>query len=330
MFNNYEKINIQSFLNKTLSKKAQDTNEFNLILPQKKHKFKNNQKKKQKTNSLTKFLSHNNKIKEVLYKPKNSRNINIKNNYIKNKRCHSTIFNEYTESSNYNINSVNKDNDFYGNSNKKINYSIFINISNIERKPYLMTSFNINKIRKDLLYIPIYSKKKLSRSRSSLNICNYKNIIKDYTNKANNSLDNKKRNNSLAHKSKSNNDNFIYHKIKYILNNNKSKIHLIIMLQSFIRRFLIRNKIYKILTMFYKIEASIRHINKYKEILLQKRKYIIIRLFMENMKKFFMKRYFVDKEKIELLNELKKRNVHNFNEFKSFVIWCINNNIDGI
>lgn len=193
-----------------------------------------------------------------------------------------------------------------------------------------MTSFNINKIRKDLLYIPIYSKKKLSRSRSSLNICNYKNIIKDYTNKTNNSLDNKKRNNSLAQKSKSNNDKFIYHKIKYILNNNKSKIHLIIMLQSFIRRFLIRNKIYKILTMFYKIEASIRHINKYKEILLQKRKYIFIRLFMKNMKKYFMKRYLVDEEQIELLNELKKRNVHNFNEFKSFVIWCINNNIDGV
>ena len=82
--------------------------------------------------------------------------------------------------------------------------------------------------------------------------------------------------------------------------------------------------------MFYKIEASIRHINKYKEIILQKRKFKIIRLFMENMKKIFMKRYFVNRDQFELLNELKKRNVHCFNEFKSFVIWCINNNIDGI
>lgn len=329
MFNSYEKINIQSFLNKTLSKKQQDANEFNLILPTKKQKIKNNPKKKLKSNSLTKFLSYNNNIMKV-YKPKNSRNINIKNNYIKNKRCHSTISNGF-DSSNYNMNSINSGNIFDRNSNKKINYSIFINISNFERKPNLMTSFNINKIRKDLLYIPIYSKKKLSRSRSSLNICNHKYKIKDDNkNIADNSFDNKNKNNIFAHKSKNNNDNYIYHKIKYILNNNKSKMHLIIMLQSFIRRFLIRNKIYKLLTMFYKIEASIRHIKKYKEILLQKRKYIIISIFMENMKKYFLKRYFVDKEQIELLNELQKRNVHNFNEFKSFVIWCINNNIDGI
>ena len=330
MFNSYEKINIQSFLNKTLSKKQKDTNRFNLILPPKKHKNKNNPKKKQKANSLKKFLSHNNNIMKELYKPKISRNINIKNNYIKNKRCHSTIFNGYMDSSNCDLNTFNKDNNFGIISNKKINYSIFINISNIERKPYLMTSSNINKIRKDLLYIPIYSKKKLSHSRSSLNIGNHKNKIKDNNNLTNNSVDNKNKDTSMAHKSKNNNDNFIYHKIKYILNNNKSKMHLIIMFQSFIRRFLIRNKIYKILTMFYKIEASIRHINKYKEMILQKRKKIIIRLFMENMKKYFMKRYFVNKEQIELLNELKKRNVHCFNEFKSFVIWCINNNIDEI
>ena len=330
MFNSYEKINIQSFLNKTLSKKKQDTNVFNLILPSKKHKSKNNPKKKQKINSLTKFLSHNNNIKEVLYKPKNSRNINIKNNYIKSKRCHSTILNRYEDSSNYNINSVNKDNDFDIISNKKINYSIFINISNIERKPYLMTSFNIKKNRKDLLYIPIYSKRKLTRSSSSLNISNFKYKIKDNISIINNSIDNKKKDNSLIHKSKSNKDIYIYHKIKYIFNHNKSKMNMIIMLQSFIRRFLIRNKIYKLLLMFYKIEASIRHINKYKEKIIQKRKYITIRLFMENMKKYFMKKYFVDKEQIELLNELKKRNVHSFNEFKSFVIWCIYNNIDEI
>ena len=330
MINSYEKINIQSFPNKTLSKKQKDTNRFNLILPPKIYKIKNNPKKKQKNNSLTKFLSHKNNIMKVLYKQKNSRNNNIKNNYIKNKRCHSTIFNGYNDSSNYKLNTDNKDNDFDIISDRKINYSIFINISNIERKPYLMTSFNLNKNRKDLLYIPIYSKKKLSRSRSSLILCNYKYKIEDNTNITNISSDNKCKDSSMAHKNKNYKDNFIYHKIKYILNNNKSKMNLIIMLQSFIRRFLIRNKIYKILTMFYKIEASIRHINKYKEIILQKRKYIIIRLFMENMKKNFRKRYLVNKEQIELLNELKKRNVHCFNEFKNFVIWCINNNIDGI
>ena len=52
-----------------------------------------------------------------------------------------------------------------------------------------MTSSNINKIRKDLLYIPIYSKKKLSRSRSSLNIDNHKNKIKDNNNLTNNSVE---------------------------------------------------------------------------------------------------------------------------------------------
>jgi hypothetical protein len=315
MFNSYEKIK----------------NRFNLILSPTKHKIRNNPKKKQKTNSLTKFLYQNNNKMKVLYKPKNSRSINIKNNYFKNKRCHSTLLDGFSDSSNYNLNTVNKDNDFDIISNKKVNYSIFINISNIERKPYLMTSsFNINKIRKDLLYIPIYSKKKLSRSRSSININKLKYRIKDNTNLTNNSVDNKNKDSPMIYKNKNNNDNFIYHKIKYILNNNKSKMHLIIILQSFIRRYLIRNKIYKILTMFYKIEASIRHINKYKEIILQKRKFKIIRLFMENMKKIFMKRYFVNRDQFELLNELKKRNVHCFNEFKSFVIWCINNNIDGI
>jgi hypothetical protein len=330
MINSYEKINIQSFPNKTLSKKQKDTNRFNLFLLPNEFKIKNNPKKKQKTNSLTKFLSHKNNIMKELYKSKNSRNNNIKHNYIKNKRCHSTIFNGNNDSSNYKLNTVNKDNDFDIFSDRKINYSIFINISNIERKPYLMTSFNLNKNRKDLLYIPIYSKKKLSRSRSSLNICNHRYKIDDNTNITNISSDNKSKDSSMAHKNKNYKDNIIYHKIKYILNNNKSKMYLIIMLQSFIRRFLIRNKIYKILTMFYKIEASIRHINKYKEMILQKRKYKIMRLFMENMKKNFRKKYFVDKEQIELLNELKKRNVHCFNEFKSFVIWCINNNIDGI
>ena len=66
MFNSYEKINIQSFLNKTLSKKQKDTNRFNLILPPKKYNIKNNPKKKQKTNSLTKFLSHKNNIMKEL------------------------------------------------------------------------------------------------------------------------------------------------------------------------------------------------------------------------------------------------------------------------
>ena len=115
-------------------------------------------------------------------------------------------------------------------------------------------------------------------------------------------------------------------------NNEKNKkeknIKPIILLQSFIRRFLIRNKIYKSIMMFYKINTGFNHVYKYIKYFLFK--FGIYKFFIEKIKKVIKKRYLVCKSQLELIKELKKRNVNNFNEFKNFVIWCINNDISSI
>ena len=197
--------------------------------------------------------------------------------------------------------------------NKKINYSIFINISNIEKKSSRNISSELYKIRNNFIYIPFNSKKKLSqKTLSSFNIhlkeqLKYKNTKYFY---------NRKNSDIYPSNTFSN------------INNYKTNLKSIIFLQSFIRRYLIRNKIYKNLILSYKIEESFKHINNYIESYLIKSD--LLKIFMNKIKKNVIKKYFVNKEQYELIKLLKEKNVHNFNEFKNFVKWYINNNINEV
>lgn len=306
MIKTFKKNNIQTQLKKDLLNKNSELN--NIIFPIKEYKINNLLKKKEKSYSTGKAFDKN--LLVPIYKPKNSRNINKQKNSYK-KKSSNNINLRNSISSCININSLNQKDEIF-NKNKKINYSIFINISNIEKKTDIMTTSDLSTIRKNLVYIPVQSKQKLSRSSSS--------SIIDYDKKTNLKLSNK---NYTKNKQELiiNKRNFSYIKRKYNLDS-------IILIQSFVRKFLIRNKAYKSLELYYKIEDSIKHMNKF--IYLSIMKTGILKVFMERIKKFKKKRYFVNKGQYELIKDLKANNVHNFNEFKNFVIWCINNNVKGI
>ena len=306
MIKPFKKNNIQIQLKKDLLNKNSEYN--NKIFPIKEYKMNSLLKKNVKNYSTGKIFDKS--LLVPIYKPKNSRNINKQKNSCK-KKSSNNITLRNSISSCINISSLNQKDSIF-NKNKKINYSIFINISNIEKKTDIMTISELSTIRKNLVYIPVQSKRKLSRASSSSIIDNDK--------KTNLKLSNKNYN-----KNKQqliiNNRNYSYIKRKYNLDS-------IILIQSFVRKFLIRNKAYKSLELYYKIEDGIKHMNKCIYISIMKTG--ILTIFMERIKKFKKKRYFVNKGQYELIKDLKANNVHNFNEFKNFVIWCINNNVKGI
>ena len=306
MIKPFKKNNIQIQLKKDLLNKNSELN--NKIFPIKEYKINSLMKKNVKNYSTGKIFDKS--LLVPIYKPKNSRNINKQKNSCK-KKSSNNITLRNSISSCINISSLNQKDSIF-NKNKKINYSIFINISNIEKKTDIMTISELSTIRKNLVYIPVQSKRKLSRASSSSIIDNDK--------KTNLKLSNKNYN-----KNKQqliiNNRNYSYIKRKYNLDS-------IILIQSFVRKFLVRNKAYKSLELYYRIEEGIKHMNKCIYISIMKTG--ILTIFMERIKKFKKKRYFVNKGQYELIKDLKANNVHNFNEFKNFVIWCINNNVKGI
>lgn len=275
-------------------------------------------------------MSFNSKKKSQLVKKSSDANNNTYNNikkkYNNNNSSNNGIFNKVPGNYYFNLNSLNNKENKLKNNNEKMNYSIFINISNVENKPNLLTLSELSTYKNNSFYKQVYSKKKLNRVLSSSNINSNKYKIND---NINGFVGKKNKEDSIIYRNKYNIENIYYkkNKIKFI-DNNKNNIKLIIQLQSFIRRFLIRNKIYKNIIMINKLESSIKHINQYHKLLLKKSG--VLKSFIGKLKKCPNKKYFVDKEQYELIKILKNNNVHNFNEFKNFVIWCINNDIEEI
>jgi len=311
MINNNKNIN-----NKSNYKDIMNSNINNPIL-QTKSKSQIHPTKKERSFS-SKIIIDYNKIKKI-NEPKNSRNINIIQYYINTNKINS-ITKRISYGSELNLrpfyikkanNLNNKNNNKYN--NKKINYSIFINISNIEKKSSRNISSELYKIRNNFIYMPFNSKKKLSQKT----LCSFNIHLKEQL----------KYKNTKYFYNRKNSDIYSSNTFSNI-NNYKTNLKSIIFLQSFIRRYLIRNKIYKNLILSYKIEESFKHINKYIESYLIKSD--LLKIFMNKIKKNVIKKYFVNKEQYELIKLLKEKNVHNFNEFKNFVIWCINNNINEI
>lgn len=273
---------------------------------------------KHKSKSISRNIINYKKKKKILNYSKSS--INFESDNISIKRNNEEITYRYYKHPclNISLSKKQKNLDIYTKQKKKnIQYSIFINISNLQKQKDDVQKSVLNSEINNFIYTPVHSKKMLSscRSSSTNNIHKFKNNG-GTSYRSNNKY---KIQNSITKKK-------IYNSIdkKY----NKNNINSIILLQSFIRKFLLRNKIYKRIVLFYEIEASFIHINKYIQKYLKKRD--IFKNIISKLKKIKNKKYLVNKEQYELIKELEKKNVKNFNDFKNFIIYSVNNNITEI
>lgn len=340
--------------NNTLHKKIS----LSSYLTKAKYSENKNYTKSKNKNEINENLSKNIKIpklhllsKSKLKSNENSHNSTLNNFNLQNEMENMENFFQ-TEQKDCNKSSKRSHNkNTLRNCRKKINYSIFINISKIDQQ----TNENDNSnnfseesfLKKELFKIPVYSKKRprlLYRSTSTI-IKRKKNnyfysIYEDSS--VNNNVQKRPlyRNKSAITKIKKskNNNNNSYRNTFMIESCYYENIEKIILLQSFIRKYLSRLHLFKRITKFYKYEAGLRHIKKYGELFLIKKG--LSKRFFDRIKYVYRKKevkknknnktYFVNEEDFLLIKDLRKNNIRSIKDFKNYIVWCINNGIKEI
>lgn len=292
-------------------------------------KKKYNDKKKLKLSIFSGKNSNNN------YLPRNNRSKNLVQPFTFSSSFKSS---ENTNDSRIRDESRNSKLNIYNNHNncQNANYSLYINISSNlvhkskkkEKRDYSDTA----SIKSKYMPLPIYHKKKAGMMRSSSTVIKKKLDFNDENDSFLTSDLKKVENKTEINERKC--------KSTLFLGFNRSSLSKIIVLQSFVRGFLLRIKKFKIISRYYKYDFGIKHIKKVFES--TKRKYYYFKLFIKNTlilkqkrknkqkKNQKPKKLFVSREQYEFLKVLRQRNIHNINDFKKFIVWCMNNNITSI
>ena len=116
------------------------------------------------------------------------------------------------------------------------------------------------------------------------------------------------------------------HKRSYSVNDNERRKRLeenkkymknVVLIQSFVRMFLLRKKLYDYIKSVYKLEAGVVHLDNYmrniREYNLKSALYLISR--------HIKGKYFVSKKEYELLMDLKRRKIYSKEQLDKFFIW---------
>ena len=116
------------------------------------------------------------------------------------------------------------------------------------------------------------------------------------------------------------------HKRSYSMNDNERRKRLeenkkymknVVLIQSFVRMFLLRKKLYDYIKSVYKLEAGVVHLDNYmrniREYNLKSALYLISR--------HIKGKYFVSKKEYELLMDLKRRKIYSKEQLDKFFIW---------